>query len=258
LQPEDNLFTPRDKQVLQDLKQIFDELNLPILLVGAGARLIIFDYPNQLQGRTTKDWDIAIPLMNWSEYEQLRDRLTRKFDWTSVYHRFIHIETQITVDLIPFGAISNTEGKIQWQNDDTEMNVAGYNEAFENAITQSIYNFDLRVVNLPTWVGLKLLAWGDRGENTRKDLEDIDWILTHYQDDERVYDELYQQLADETLQYQDAAIYLLGQDIIRTFEPSTLTQIQALLTQLTQRFEDNQEGSFGYKLAILQQGLERL
>lgn len=41
LQPEDNWLDRKDKQVLQDLKSIFDELELPMLLVGAGARLII-------------------------------------------------------------------------------------------------------------------------------------------------------------------------------------------------------------------------
>jgi predicted nucleotidyltransferase len=249
--------TEDDKQVLRDLKQVFDELDLPILLVGAGARLMIFDRPNNLQARATKDWDIATPMMQWSEYELLRDRLSRQFSLTSIYHRFIHHETQMTVDIIPFGEISDRDREIHWQTDDTVMTVAGYEEAFATAKTLQIDDIDLKVINIPAFVGLKLLAWGDRGDKTRKDLDDIDWILTHYQDDERVYEELYEVLANETLNYQDAAIYLLGQDIYDTFALSTLARIQVILTQVFQKLNRDRDSTFGAKLNVLQRGLER-
>jgi predicted nucleotidyltransferase len=54
----------REKQVLADLKALVKTLNLPMILVGAGARLIIFDQKFG-EGRGTKDWDVAISVDSW-------------------------------------------------------------------------------------------------------------------------------------------------------------------------------------------------
>jgi predicted nucleotidyltransferase len=52
----------KDKEALTNLKRIVERLNIPILMVGAGARLIIFDRRFNIEGRTTKDWDFAVRL----------------------------------------------------------------------------------------------------------------------------------------------------------------------------------------------------
>ncbi len=54
------MLDPKEKQVLVDLKAVLDSLDLPRLMVGAGARLLIFDRPYNREGRATKDWDFAV------------------------------------------------------------------------------------------------------------------------------------------------------------------------------------------------------
>jgi hypothetical protein len=49
----------KDRQVLSDLKAVVDTLNLPMLIVGAGARLLVFDRQFNLVGHSTKDWTDA-------------------------------------------------------------------------------------------------------------------------------------------------------------------------------------------------------
>ena len=41
----------KDKEALTDLKRIVERLNIPILMLGAGARLIVFDRRFNIEGR---------------------------------------------------------------------------------------------------------------------------------------------------------------------------------------------------------------
>lgn len=51
----------RDRRVLSDIGRIAG--NTPLLIVGAGARLLSFDIPLGIShGRSTTDWDIAVQL----------------------------------------------------------------------------------------------------------------------------------------------------------------------------------------------------
>jgi predicted nucleotidyltransferase len=102
------MISPQEIQVLTDLIAIVNSLNLPIMLVGAGARLLIFDRKFGA-GRATKDWDVAISIDSWQAYEQLRQALIEgnypRFQATKNSHKFRHIQTQIEVDIVPFGKI---------------------------------------------------------------------------------------------------------------------------------------------------------
>lgn len=121
------------------------------------------------------------------------------------------------------------------------MNVAGFAEALQHASIETIDSLELQVINTPAFVALKLLTWGDRGEDTKKDLEDIDFILKNYSDDQRVSVELVEELSNGELEYLDAAIYLLGQDIHKIFRDTTLNQLNALLKKLIPNSEDEAE-----------------
>ena len=81
------------------------------------------------------------------------------------------------------------------------------------------------------------------------------YVLSKYQDDERVYSELINELADEIVQYSTAHIYLLGKDIGKIFQEKTLQQINQLLDQLIVRFTIKNQFSFGAELIILKQGI---
>lgn len=56
------------KRVLLDIKSIVENLQLPIVVVGAGARILIFDNRYNIEGRATNDLDFAVQLRNWSDF----------------------------------------------------------------------------------------------------------------------------------------------------------------------------------------------
>lgn len=63
------------KKILADLKAIVDSLDVPMLLIGARARVLAFD-SQYTQGRATKDWDLAVKVDDWSRYEALVTQMT--------------------------------------------------------------------------------------------------------------------------------------------------------------------------------------
>lgn len=258
------MLATEDKKVLADLKVILDSLGLPMLIVGAGARLLVFDRQYNIQGRSTKDWDIATSVENWFAYKALQKRMTEGeqplFKTTKTFHRFVHIETDMFIDIVPFGKISEPDQQIEWLDSCNSMNVAGFAEALQDASIETIDGLELRVINTPAYVVLKLFAWGDRGESTQKDLEDIDFILTKYMDDERVYGELAEELSTGELEYLHAAIYLLGQDIKKIFQDKTVSQLNALLERLVPGSEDEtdyERDSLKHRLRVLYKGINR-
>ncbi len=100
----------KDKEALTALKRIVERLNIPLLMVGAGARLLIFDRRFNIEGRTTKDWDFAVRLSSWESYLELSQIMSQEgFRVTSVPHRFTHITTGIELDLVPFGEIGQSD-----------------------------------------------------------------------------------------------------------------------------------------------------
>lgn len=251
----------KEKQVLADLVDVVSSLNLPMILVGAGARLLIFDQRFG-EGRSTKDWDVAISIDSWEVYQELRNSLTTgdspRFKSTKNSHKFIHIETNIEVDIVPFGEIGEPDQEIIWSDSGNSMNVSGFAEALLYAKTTIIDELEIQVVDTPAFIVLKVFAWGDRGERTNKDLEDIDFILLRYEDDERVYSELAEKLADGVVDFLDANIYLLGQDICKILQEKTLVEFSSLLSRLIGSVDSDEPGSLSYRLKVLQKGIHSI
>jgi predicted nucleotidyltransferase len=189
---------------------------------------------------------------------KLRKSLTTgdspRFKSTKNFHKFIHIETKIEVDIVPFGEIGEPDQEIVWFDSGNSMNVSGFAEALLHAKTTIIDELEIQVVDTPAFIVLKVFAWGDRRERTNKDLEDIDFILSRYED-ERVYSELAEELADGVVDFLDANIYLLGQDIYKVLQEKTLVELSSLLNRLIESLNADEPGSLGYRLKVLQQGI---
>ena len=252
----------REKHVLADLTAIVKTLNLPMILVGAGARLIIFDQKFG-EGRSTEDWDVAVSVDSWETYQKLSEVLINGsppiFQSTKTAHRFNHIATNIDVDIVPFGAIGEPDQEIIWADSGSPMSVLGFDEALSYAVTTNIIDdLEIQVIDIPSFVVLKIFAWGDRGERTNKDLDDIEFILSKYDDDERAYNELTDELIIESVKLQDASIYLLGQDIFRRLQEKTLVELNRLLEKMIDKFDYDEERSFGYLLKVLHRGINSL
>ncbi|MBD2500565.1 nucleotidyl transferase AbiEii/AbiGii toxin family protein [Anabaena azotica] len=256
------MLTSNEKQVLTELLSIISQLNLPMILVGAGARLLMFDQKFAVQGRRTKDWDVAVSINNWETYQQLSEYLTQgdspRFKSTKNSHKFKHIETNIEVDIVPFGEIGEPDQEIVWPDSENPMNVLGFAEALSSAKTVDIENLEIPVIDTPAFIVLKVFAWGDRGERTNKDLDDIEFILRKYEDEERVYDELAEELADGVVEFLDANIYLLGQDIYNILQEKTLIELNKLLDNLIENLDIDQPETLGYMLNVLRKGVSSL
>ncbi len=251
----------QEKQVLADLIAVVNALDLPMILVGAGARILIFDQKFG-EGRSTKDWDVAVSMDSWADYHKLRENLIEvnfpRFKSTKTLHKFIHIETNIEVDIVPFGEIGKPNQQIVWSDSDNLMSILGFAEALSHAKIESIDDFEIQVINIPSLIVLKVFAWGDRGDRTKKDKEDIDFILSKYKDDNRVYDELTEELANGVVDFSDADIYLLGRDIYKMLQEGTLLELNILLDKLIEHFDVDESNSFGYRLKILKGGISSL
>ena len=248
----------REKQVLADLTAIVKVLDLPMILVGAGARLIIFDQKFG-EGRGTKDWDVAVSIDSWETYQKLGEALIDGnppiFQSTKTAHRFGHIATNIDVDIVPFGAIGEPDKQIIWADSGNPMSVLGFEEALSHSTATNIDDLEIQVIDIPSFIVLKVFAWGDRRERTKKDLEDIEFILSKYEDDERAYKELAEELNSGDVKLLDATIYLLGQDIYRMLQDKTLIELNKLLGKMIEKFDYDEERSFGYMLQVLQKGI---
>ncbi len=76
-----------DVGAIIDLERIARAHGIPIMIIGAGARLLLLDWKHSLPvRRTTKDWDFGVRMKSWTQYEHLHHELTR-FRCTVSRHR---------------------------------------------------------------------------------------------------------------------------------------------------------------------------
>jgi predicted nucleotidyltransferase len=158
---------PNETQALQDLQSIASSLGVPIMIIGAGARLLILDWKHDLVStRTTKDWDLGVKVNSWEEFHRLRQTLLEgvapSFTPSKLLQRLIHV-SGVPVDLVPFGGLARADGTIVWPDDQTEMTVLGFNEAFVHSDWIELgADVKILVVSIPALVVLKLFAFADR------------------------------------------------------------------------------------------------
>lgn len=234
-----NKLLTQTTETLRRIKTIADELEIPLLLVGATARDLILKHYELQPYRETKDIDFGIAIGNWSEFAKLKAVLNEKGKFTidgKAEHRlkdsitetpidlipFKDSITETPINLIPFGEIESPRGKITWKNK-MEMITSGFAEAFESALNVKLSD-DL-VFNVVSPVGLallKLVAWTDRHSN--KDSQDFWLIVKNYLDlgnEERLYSELLHLLEDDNFARIDAGARLLGRDLSKILTEQT-------------------------------------
>jgi predicted nucleotidyltransferase len=249
------------QKVFRDLLEITNSLNLSVLLVGVTARILVFDKPFNKEGRSTKDIDVAVNLDNWQVYEELREKLTTEnspdFRATQVEHRFNHIDTNIEIDIVPFGRIGEPEEEVIFPKSGNSMNVTGFIEALEYSVEEKVDDsLKIPVISIPSFIVLKIFAWQDRTreQSKNKDLEDIELILSGY-DDERIFhdSQVLDAIVKGKIDYLDAPVYLLGQDIKAISTIKTLEKLDKILSKLMAVIDD-QEPVYK-KLQVLQSGI---
>jgi predicted nucleotidyltransferase len=231
------MIDPVDVGAIIDLERIARAQDIPMMVIGAAARLLLLDWKHRLPvRRTTKDWDFGVRMKSWTQYKHLQNELTHSgapFRGTGAEHRFVH-RSGTVVDLVPFGEIEAPKGTIQWPDSRAVMTVTGFREADEHAIRIELApGVHVRVVTIPTLVILKLVAYRDRGRTD--DLVDVLFILENYSQYElenRIFDELTDQLASGELPFEQAGAFLLGRDVAAQCSPSNRPKVGCILDDL--------------------------
>ncbi|MDJ0364866.1 nucleotidyl transferase AbiEii/AbiGii toxin family protein [Hymenobacter sp. H14-R3] len=173
------------------LQRGFAYFGIDFYIVGAVARDIwltqIYDEPDR---RTTKDLDLAIFIHDTAEYEALQAWLVEQEGFvlaqSSAFCLLYHSADgpgNVTVDLMPFGAIADEAGDVYFSGRGMErISTVGFTEVLADAATVTIPTGEQwRIVTLPGIVVLKLVAWQDRPERG-KDAIDIWNLLAVYFD----------------------------------------------------------------------------
>ncbi|BCD97462.1 nucleotidyl transferase AbiEii/AbiGii toxin family protein [Marinagarivorans cellulosilyticus] len=183
--------------IIEKVDNCATRFKIPYLVVGAFARDLVLHHgygaPAQ---RATKDIDFALQVPTWGTFEILKKELiTYGFTETKTAHRLI-ASNNWPIDIVPFGGIADKNTNIQWPpSGDTEMNVLGFQEAFENANNVRLSGEPRVEVLVASPVGmmlLKLISWTDRtADKRKKDAIDIAYVLTTYETIPAISSQLY-------------------------------------------------------------------
>ncbi|HYN53703.1 MAG TPA: nucleotidyl transferase AbiEii/AbiGii toxin family protein [Methylotenera sp.] len=231
-------------EVVHEIEKVSKTLGLELLLVGAQAKVILLENIHGLNpGRATGDIDFALVVESWDQYNQIKQSLiaTGKFrelpkERQRLLYKSSLIEREFIVDIIPFGAVQDTENRIAWPPDmDVVMSVSGYQEALESALIVELNaNLTIKVVSLAGLAILKIFAWSERGTATEnKDAIDLLTLLRTYHEagnTDRIY-EVPQPDVMESMNYNPdhMGAWLLGYDVAAIANESTIKAVAALL-----------------------------
>ena len=236
--------------VIQEIHRASKALELPVLLVGAMARIILLENIFGLRaGRATTDVDFAFALDDWGQFKTLKTLLLENADFEEskhVAHRLLlrlpGAELKYKVDLIPFGGIETSPGTIAWPPDmAVMMNVAGYSDALAAAVIVEVSSgTNIAVASLPGIAILKLFAWPDRRQENTKDALDLALLLRSYHEagnENRIYENEGALAALEAIGYdlELAGAWLLGSDAAAMASPRTVADLGALLNGPTKQ-----------------------
>jgi predicted nucleotidyltransferase len=165
------------------------ERDLPILLVGAFARDLLFWHMHGIEpGRGTVDIDITIQMTDWNAYRSFGQiLLDAGFENREQEHRekFVDTETGREMDLLPFGTISPDGQSIVWPEDNSSWSVVGIAEALAHSLCLSVAagtaSYRVPFVSVPGLVLLKMVAVADRPEKRfKRDGTDIGFVIGNY------------------------------------------------------------------------------
>lgn len=240
----DRPLDPLTLAVINAIQQAATELELPVFVVGAVARIILLEHIHGLSaGRATTDVDFAFALDHWAQFDAIKALLLENPGFTAsehiahrVYYRPPGLEPSYKVDLIPFGGIEASANTITWPPDMAiMMNVAGFSDAFSAAVNVQVSpGTAIAVASLPGIAILKLFAWADRRHDNAKDAIDLNTLLRSYHEagnHDRIYEDERALAALEAVDYDPelAGAWLMGNDVATMASTATLTDLEPLL-----------------------------
>lgn len=235
-------------EVLREVADICAYMQLDFFVGGAMARDILIKHVyGQDLGRATRDVDIGLYIKAWPVFEQLKTQLiaTGKFVEAQGASQRLIYKPNTPLDLIPFGGVEDQSGQISWPPEhDIVLNVVGFEEAFTEAIPVDIGNgLVVRTCSIPSLVALKLIAWGDRHQQTNKDATDFYRIVELYGESlnaGRLYEHELDLLRACDFDPVRAGAILLGKDTVKVCKPEAISVIMDIMQdhQLMQLLQD--------------------
>jgi predicted nucleotidyltransferase len=212
--------------------------DLRLFIVGAQARDLLLQYVHALPvHRATNDIDFGVLVEDWDEFTKLKDRLiaTEKFRSHKVMQQRLVHESELLMDLVPFGNLEEPPGQIAWPPDfSIVMSTVGFKEAYDNSVQVRIA--DDVVVKVASMAGLgllKMVAWDDR--RYERDAQDLGLIMRRYLDagnGDRVYSDEGDcgDLLNDEFDYDKASAHILGRDIGRLLTENSRRIIERALS----------------------------
>lgn len=228
----DRGYTPEDLHLFVDLDRAARAIGLHPYLIGAGAIQLGPDMRwNVRLARKTRDWDFAVRIDSWTQYEALAKALVSTgFQRSQAPHRFRHNNGGL-LDVVPYGNLERPPGSIAWP-DGMVMSTIGLSALDGHHEVLRIDAVKLRAASIPAVVGLKVLAYRDRRPNIVRDIQDVHAMLHQAENcvpPDRITSEALERLDSEEVAFPEVGAYILGRDVGKTFQDQDLAPMNALL-----------------------------
>jgi predicted nucleotidyltransferase len=250
---------PQKAEVLAAVNRVAGKNGISFFIAGGAARDFILQSGYGIRTRrVTLDVDIGVRVSSWDEYSKIIEALlfNESFTRTEIEHRYESPPPEkIKVDILPFGKIEMNKRIIRWRRDKKEMNMTGFNEAYEAAINVNILSSPPVIVKMTSLAGLallKLISWSEQPYMRDRDAKDFKEIMYNYLEtypDDSIYTTHPDIAGDD---YELISARVLGRDIGIIGGSG----IQALLIEIVSR-ECDQAGSLNFILQMQTGSLDR-
>ena len=219
---------------IKKVKEACDACETEFFIVGAYARDLLFDRAKVDVLRATQDLDFGVAVESWDKFELLRKFLiANKFSETKAKQRLLYLG-KLKVDFVPFGDLSDKEGKIVWPPDFTNvMSVIGFKESYAIAENLEISpGLLVKVASLEGLVALKLFAWSERKES--KDASDLMAVFSNVEalcnpKVEKMFDDHSETLESHNYEMDLALIDSIGSELKRKLVGKSLGVLKEIL-----------------------------
>jgi predicted nucleotidyltransferase len=210
------------------------KLGFPSIVVGAAVRDFILQFGSNVRPpRATYDIDFGVSVASWDHYLQLFEMLKKDegYNATEIQHRLRSPEN-VFIDILPFGAIEDSNRKIRWPQGEREMCMAGFSEAYKMAIDVIISSpppVMIKIVSLAGLALLKLLSWSDNPQERDRDAKDFSFIMFNYleaQDIGHIYEKHGDLAGDD---YELFSARILGRGLKLVGGPTMLSALMEIL-----------------------------
>ena len=227
---------------LHILEKVADSLGVNFFVVGASARDFILRHQYGIEPRRkTGDIDLGVEVASWEQFEALFGSLISTGQFSPTPERQRLRCGIVLIDILPFGAITDEDKKISWPPEhEIIMSMVGFEEAHEHSITVRVSSdpeLDIKLASLPGLAIMKLIFWKEKYPSRKRDAEDLSLIMNKYEeagDTERLYEEDLSLLQKENFDTKVAGTRLLGRDMAKISDPSTVQIVRGILDTETE------------------------